>query len=216
MSLHDIFAELHRQFDRKEEMDRYAAAARAVANEERKRLRKVGDAVPVFRLTDPDVGDISSAEFLERGALVVSFYRGLWCPYCQKDLLALQKVIQGIRDANASAVAVTQVLPPEVRRRLHDEHAFSFSLLADIDGAAAEQFGIRWSPDDYRLIETELGMNIVTLRGSGPWIFPMQARYVIAPSGVILFADIVFDYEQRSEPAAVLSVLNPNGLRPQR
>jgi peroxiredoxin len=215
MSLREIFAELHQQFEGKDIMDRYAAVARVVADEQKKRFRKVGDSVPAFKLTDPYLGDVSSTELLQHGALVVSFYRGLWCPHCQKDLLGLEGVMQEIRQANASAVAVTYGLSVEVRRRLHEVHAFSFPLLNDIDGAVAEQFGIRWSAGDYQLIEAELGMDIVTLRNGGPWIFPMQASYVVAPGGIIILANVVFDYEQRSEPADVLSVLSPSASRHQ-
>lgn len=71
----------------------------------------------------------------------------------------------------------------------------------------AEQFGIRWPTDEANLIETELGMNLVTLHGDGPWIVPMQARFVVGPDGMIVFANVAFDYDQRSEPAAVLPVL---------
>jgi peroxiredoxin len=212
MSLRDIFAELHKEFDEKDALDRYTAAARVVVEEEKKRLRRIGDSVPAFELADPDFGEVSSTELLQRGPLVVNFYRGLWCPLCQKDLLGLDAVMREVH-TKASAVAITQGISAEVRRRLREAHVFSFPLINDVDGVVAKQFGIRWSPDDYRLIEAELGIDIATLRDGGPWIFPMQARYVIATDGTIIFTNVVFDYTERSEPSDLISVLSPPVVR---
>jgi peroxiredoxin len=207
MSLRDALAELYSQFDSDQLHARYAAAARIIADEEKRRARQVGDRVPPFSLDDPDFGTLSSSELLQRGALVVNFYRGLWCSYCQRDLLGLERTVPDLRKANASIAAITHGLEKDVREKLRRTASLSFPILDDIDGNVAEQFGIRWPAEDANLIETELGMNLVTLRGSGPWIVPMQARFVIDPNGVIVFANIAFDYDQRSEPAAVLPVL---------
>jgi peroxiredoxin len=122
-------------------------------------------------------------------------------------LLGLERTVPDLRKANASIAAITHGLEKDVREKLRRTASLSFPILDDIDGNVAEQFGIRWPAEDANLIETELGMNLVTLRGSGPWIVPMQARFVIDPNGVIVFANIAFDYDQRSEPAAVLPVL---------
>jgi peroxiredoxin len=207
MSLQEIFADLHRRFDKRNIMDRYAAAARVIVEEERRRLLNVGDRVPHFELKDPEFGDFSSAGLLQQGPLVVTFYRGLWCSLCQEDLLELEQIMPAIRQAKGAAVAVTHNLPADARRSLHEARGFSFPLMNDFDGTVAEQFGIRWSQGDYRLIEKELGMDVITLRDGGPWIVPMQARYVIAPGGLVIFADAVFDYAERSNPSDALSVL---------
>jgi peroxiredoxin len=207
MSLQQIFAELREQFHHKDVMDRYAAAAGAVAREEKRRVLRVGDSVPPFKLSDPEVGELSSVDLLRHGVLIISFYRGFWCPYCQRDLLRLDAVMAEIGDIEASAVAVTRGLAGEARQRLLREHSFNFLLVNDVDGMAAESFGIRWSPEDSQLIEKELGMDVITLRDIGPWIFPMQARFVLAKDRSILFADVVFDYKQNSDASEMLSVL---------
>jgi peroxiredoxin len=83
----------------------------------------------------------------------------------------------------------------------------SFPIIDDTDGQIAQQFGLRWSVDDVELIDTEMGLDLVSFRGTRPWILPMQARYLIRQDGVIAFANVAFDYEQRTEPGAVLPAL---------
>ena len=82
-----------------------------------------------------------------------------------------------------------------------------FPVLDDEEGDVAVRFGLRWAPDDSRLIEEQLGLNLFSFRGTEPWIVPMQARYVIGCDGIIAFAEVAFDYSQRSEPASILPVL---------
>ena len=207
MSLRNALEGLRVQSDRLEAAARYVAAAKVIVEEGKKRLLKVGDHAPAFSLQDPRVGCVSSSKLLREGPLVVNFYRGLWCPYCQLDLASLEGVTADISHAKASVIAITHDLEGGVRQRFLEVHPISFPLLDDSDGKVAEAFGIRWSPDDSRLIEAELGMDIVTLRGDGPWILPMQARYVLGLDGLIAFADVIFNYDERSEPSVVLPVL---------
>lgn len=90
-SLRDALAALYSRFDADQLVERYSAAAKLVAEEERRRVRQVGDRVPPFNLTHPERGYISSSDLLDEGPLIVSFYRGLWCSYCQRDLLGVEE-----------------------------------------------------------------------------------------------------------------------------
>lgn len=208
MSLKEIFEGLRRTSAEKDIMDRYAAAAGVVAKEERRRILKVGDHVPPFKLSDPQGGVVDSAELLRRGPLVVNFYRGLWCPSCQSDLLKLDVVMQEVGDANVSATAITYGLSAEAQRRLFAAHPFSFPIVNDAAGTAAEQFGIRWSPEERRFIEAELGLDTLRTNDFAPWISPIQARYVVVPNGEIIFTNVVFGVTERSEPADILPALS--------
>jgi peroxiredoxin len=212
MSLRDALAELYSRLDADQHRERYAAVADFIADEEKRRVHQVGDQAPAFALTDPDLGSVSSSEFLLRGPLIVNFYRGLWCSYCQQDLLGLEQITPDIRKANASIVVITHDLEAAARQRLRQTTNFGFPIVDDVAGEVAEQFGIRWAPEDASLIESALGADLVTLRGTGPWILPMQARYVIGRDGVIVFANIAADYDQRSEPATILPVLAELGF----
>lgn len=212
MSLREAFAELYSQLDAAQHRERYAAVADLISDQEKRRIRQVGDHAPAFALTDPDFGKVISSDILLQGPLIVNFYRGLWCSYCQQDLLGLERIMPDIRKAGASVVVVTHHLEATVRQRLRQETNFDFPIVDDLSGEVAEQFGIRWAPEDASMIENALGADLVTLRGTGPWILPMQARYVVRQDGVIVFANIAAEYDQRSEPAAVLPILAELGL----
>src|ERR1700749_4601321 len=104
MALREVLVDLYSRFDSTQMQARYAAAAKAITDEEKKRVRRVGDRIPVFSVKDPLFGTISSSQLLQRGPLVLNFYRGLWCSYCQLDLLDLEQTLPDIRKANGSVV----------------------------------------------------------------------------------------------------------------
>jgi peroxiredoxin len=211
MSLQDILIELKDLPDSLERDARYAAVADLIAAEEKRRLRGVGDLAPVFSLGGPRFGHVSSAKLLRRGPLVVNFYRGLWCSYCQRDLVELEQAMTDIRSLEASVLAITHDIA-HANRAIPGDLEVSFPILDDKDGRVAEQFGLRWSPEEAQIIETQLGMNIVTMRGTGPWIFPMHARYVIDQYGIIAFAEVVYNWDTRSKPSHIVPVLAGLGL----
>ncbi len=203
MALRDALAGLYSRFEADQHRERYAAAAHLIADEEKRRVRKVGDEAPGFDLKDPDFGSVTSSELLRQGPLIVNFYRGLWCSYCQRDLLGLEQIMPEIDKAKASVVAITHSMEKTVRERLRQTINLGFPIVDDMDGTVAQQFGIRWPVEDAHLIETALGTDLPLSRGLGPWILPMQARYVIGQDGIIAYANIAGDYDQRSEPASV-------------
>jgi hypothetical protein len=112
-----------------------------------------------------------------------------------------------IRNANASVVAITHGFDSDVRARLKQTVNISFPIVGDTDGLVAEQFGLRWGASDADLIDTEMGLDLISFRGTRPWIVPMQARYPVRQDSVVAFANVAFDYNQRTEPAAVLPTL---------
>jgi peroxiredoxin len=207
MCLRDALATLYRSYDSNQLAERYTAAAKLVSEEERRHVRGVGDRVPPFDVNHPEKGRISSRELLDKGPLIVNFYRGLWCSYCQRDLLGVEEAFPRISAANAFVIAITRGLNSGIRTKLTEATSISFPMVDDTDGLIAERFGLRWSARDADMIDAAMGMDLVTLRGTGPWIFPMQARYMIQQDGVIGFANVAFDYDQRTEPAAVLPAL---------
>lgn len=186
---------------------RLRAAEELIAAEELRRVLRVGDQAPMFSLPHSKLGPISSAELLRQGPLIISFYRGLWCPYCQRDLVELEEEMLGFKSTNAAAVAISHQISSGTSGEFGDAHKFSFPVLDDITGGVAEQFGIRWSVDDLNLIQRELGTDLPIFRGTEPWIRPMQARYVIGRDSGIAFAEIAFSYDQRTAPLEILPTL---------
>src|SRR5215471_17429439 len=116
-----------------------------------------GDPAPTFMLPDPDDVMISSAELLENGPLVVTFYRGIWCPYCRQDLKHLANAAPDIRSCGASLVAIAHQTVPDSNGKFQREHGLEFPILDDRQGDVAVAYRIRWSPQELAAAEERLG-----------------------------------------------------------
>lgn len=169
---------------------------------------KVGDKAPEFTLPDPNGNAVSSAKLLENGSIVLSFYRGTWCPYCNEDLKALEAARVQIEDKGATLVAVSQQTAPNSRKSQRDNH-LGFPILGDAGGELTAQFGVRWLIPEYlRPIHKQLGADITVFNGDDSWTLPMPARFVIGQDGLIKYAEVNADYTYRPEPEEVLEVLD--------
>ena len=148
-----------------------------------------------------------SAGLLQKGPLVVTFYRGVWCPYCNMDLQAIEEAANGIRALGASLVAISPQTAPN-RRKSKRENALSFPILSDHGNAVANAFGLRFRlPDDLIAVYKGFGNDLAIGNGEGSWTLPMPARYVIGTDGVIAYAEVNPDYTRRPDPSELLPVL---------
>jgi peroxiredoxin len=172
------------------------------------RAKKAGDTAPVFTLNDPDGKPVSSRELLAQGPLVISFYRGVWCPYCNLELQALQEAFAEITARGASLVAISPQTAPNSRKSQR-ENKLDFPILSDRKSEVANAFGIRFALPDY-LVELYKGFknDLPTFNDDPSWVLPMPARYVIGIDGIIAYAEVNPDYTQRPDPSELLPVLD--------
>jgi peroxiredoxin len=171
------------------------------------RALKAGDVAPTFALQDPDGKLVSSAELLAKGPLVVSFYRGVWCPYCNMELQALQAALPEFHKAGASLVAISPQTAVNSRKSTR-ENNLDFPILSDPHNDVAAAFGLRFPLPDY-LVELyqALKNDLPNFNGDDSWTLPMPGRYVIGQDGVIRYAEVNPDYTLRPEPQDLLPVL---------
>jgi peroxiredoxin len=186
----------------------HRATAELIASGQAKRALKAGDKAPDFVLNDPDGKPVSSRGLLAKGPLVLSFYRGVWCPYCNMELQALQAELAAIEARGASLVAISPQTAPNSRRSQR-ENKLGFPILTDAKAEVANAFGIRFALPNY-LVEVYKGFkNDLPLVNDDPsWVLPMPARYVIGTDGIIAYAEINPDYTQRPDPSELLPVLD--------
>jgi len=172
------------------------------------RAKKAGDAAPQFTLRDPEGKPVSSRDLLAKGPLVVSFYRGVWCPYCNLELQALQSALPEITARGASLIAISPQTAANSRKSQRD-NKLEFPILSDIKSEVANAFGIRFALPDY-LVELYKGFgNDLALVNDDPsWVLPMPARYVIGTDGIIAYAEVNPDYTRRPDPSELLPVLD--------
>jgi peroxiredoxin len=171
------------------------------------RALKAGDQAPAFLLNDPEGHQVSSADLLAEGPLVLSFYRGVWCPYCNMELQALQAALPQIRALGASLAAISPQAPVNSRKSVR-QNALDFPILSDPRNDIAAAFGLRFALPDY-LVELYQGLknNLPAFNGDPSWTLPMPARYVIAPDGTIVYAEVNPDYTRRPEPEDMLPAI---------
>lgn len=183
------------------------ATAELIASGAADRALKKGDRAPDFALPDPEGAIVDSRALLAQGPLVVSFYRGVWCPYCNLELKALQATLPDYRAAGAQLVAISPQTRANSRKAVRD-HGLDFPILSDANGDVARAFGVRFALPDYLVdLYKQLGNDLPNVNGDPSWTLPMPARYVIAPDGVIAYAEVNPDYTRRPEPEALLPAL---------
>lgn len=186
----------------------HRATAELIDSGQAQRARKAGDTAPEFTLKDPDGNDVVSRDLLAKGPLVVSFYRGVWCPYCNLELQALQAALPEIAARGASLVAISPQTAPNSRKSQR-ENKLDFPILSDVRSEVAAAFGIRFALSDelialYKTFKNDLP----TFNADPSWVLPMPARYVIGTDGVIAYAEVNPDYTHRPDPSELLPVLD--------
>ena len=179
-----------------------------IATGQAEQALSVGAQAPEFNLTDADGNEIVLKDLLAKGPVVLSFYRGVWCPYCNIELQALEAAHQAIKAKGATLVAISMQGAADSRKSQRDNN-LSFPILTDKAGELANKLGIRWQVQDY-VIEFKKMFNVVlpNIHGDGQWNLPMPARYVIDTNGTIAYAEVNPDYTQRPEPSDLFPVLD--------
>ena len=176
------------------------------------RALKAGDQAPGFELPDGDGMLWRSDDLLRNGPLVIVFYRGRWCAYCNAQLSALQEVHSKIAEAGASLVAIS----PQTRKHSYmtrDMHKLRFPLLSDQGNQVARKFGLvyRLSPELQAMYESIM-TKLPGYNGDQSWELPLAATYVVQSNGKISSVRIDADWRKRPEPEEILHALNAEQL----
>ncbi|BCF93205.1 MULTISPECIES: peroxiredoxin-like family protein [Paraburkholderia] len=185
----------------------HRTTAELIATGQAERSLKVGDLAPTFTLANAEGEVVSSTEMLKQGPLVVTFYRGVWCPYCNIDLQAIEEVADEIRTLGASLVSISmQTATSSLKSQRQNK--LSYPILVDEGGKTADGFGIRFRLQD-ELIDAYKGFDIdlPVINGEPSWTLPMPARYVIAQDGTIAYAEVSPDYTKRPDPGELVAAL---------
>lgn len=169
---------------------------------------KAGDRAPDFRLPDSRGGFVRLHALLAKGPVVVSFFRGAWCTYCNLELRALQSALPAIKQLGAQLVAISpQTLHESVSTA--EKNGLEFPVLNDAGSHTAQAYGVAFNlPRELRLIYTQSGHALPDKNGDKSWMLPIPATYVIDRDGVIALAFIDVDYRNRLEPKDIVAALH--------
>ena len=169
---------------------------------------RVGQKAPDFTLPNERGNTVTLYEELKKGPVVVVFYWGEWCPFCNLQLRALEKSYLDIKKAGASLVAISpQKQAGTVKQKR--QHKLSFPLLTDYLGRTLKAYGLVYDvPKEMQATLGDLyGVDLASTQASGRAELPVTATYIIAPNGTVTAAVVDFDYTRRMEPAEILKVL---------
>jgi peroxiredoxin len=167
----------------------------------------VGALAPLFTLPDARGGEVALAELLGQGPVVLVFYRGAWCPYCNLQLVAYQRALGDIRAAGAMLVAVSPQTPDQ-SLTLAEQRALEFPVLSDAANRVAGEYGLVFTAADAATTTMrELGIELASFNGDDTNTLPAASTFVIGPDGRIRFASVSGDYRWRVGPDEVLAAL---------
>lgn len=184
-----------------------AAARELAASGQADRALTVGTAAPRFALPSASGRIVALDDLLAAGPVVLTFYRGAWCPYCNLALRALQQHHDQITELGARLAAVSPQIPDE-SLTLTEKHALAFDVLSDIGSNTAAAYGLAFDlTDDLAAVYDKLGFDLQRVNGGHPRTLPLPATYVIDTGRIIRWAFANTDYTIRAEPADILAAL---------
>lgn len=171
------------------------------------RAVKEGDMAPDFKLPDAKGNQVALSMLLARGPVVLAFYRGGWCPYCNLQLRAYQRILPEIRNLGAQLVAVSPE-PPDASLSTAEKNALEFDVLSDVNATAAKAYRLLFDLSE-RLKAAYVGMDkdLSAINADGQWHLPIPATYVIGQDGRIVLAFVDPEYRHRLEPTEILAAL---------
>lgn len=171
---------------------------------------KVGDKLPQASLINASNESVNLYDCLAQGPLIINFYRGAWCPYCNIELRAYKELLPQIKEAGANLVAISPELP-DTSMSLMEKHELEFEVLSDVNNAFAKELGLVFRVDDALLAVYEsFGINWDEAQGNTNKEIPIPATYVIDTDGSVLLASVDTDYTKRLEPSIALEAITIN------
>ena len=164
-------------------------------------------AAPDFTLPSADGAPVRLADLLAEGPVVLTFYRGAWCPYCNTQLRDYQARLDEIEAAGAQLVAISPEVP-DSSRATRDANALAFPVLSDAGHRVSRDYGLVFRVDGATRDRYEaVGIDLARAHGGDAWELPVPATYVIDRDGTIRSAFVEADYTQRASVGQVLEAL---------
>ena len=169
---------------------------------------KVGAKAPGFKLPDGEGKKRSLSKLLKKGPVVLVFYRGEWCPFCNLQLRALEDVHEDIKKLGAELIAIAPQ-KEEYAASQKESNKLSYPLLSDIKGKTMRDYNLLYKvPAPLKNIyKNKYGIDLDKYNGEGRWELPVTATYIIGTDGTIKGGLVDLDYTKRMEPADILKVL---------
>ena len=166
-----------------------------------------GDIAPDFTLPNITGDPVTLYRALNSGPVVLSFYRGGWCPFCNLELQALQAQLSEFRALGANLIGISPETPDNSLSAI-DKHQLEFEVLSDIGNKTASKYGLLFTVyEEMRPLYLKWRLDVPASNGDDSWELPVPATYVIDTASVVRAAHVDKDYTRRMEPAQILATL---------
>lgn len=168
---------------------------------------QAGQRAPNFTLPDAAGQPVSLAALLAAGPVVLVFYRGNWCPYCNVQLRAYNQALASFEALNATLVAVSPQTP-DLTSLTVEEKELRFPVLSDLGNAVAKQYGLAFQVGEavYHTLHG-VGIDLAVFNGDDSGELPLTGTFVIARDGTVAWAATDANFKLRPDPAVLLDVL---------
>jgi peroxiredoxin len=168
---------------------------------------KEGAQAPDFTLPDACGNVVRLSHLLEQGPVVISFYRGQWCPYCHLELRAYQEVVPQLQARRTSLVAISpQTL--DHSKVLAEKLGLTFTLLSDRGNQVAREYGLVFTIDKgVRRAHLRVGADLPEFNGTDAWDLPMAGTFLVDQSGTVCLAFVEPDFTRRLDPSVIVARL---------
>ena len=169
---------------------------------------KVGAKAPDFSLKNPNGKVVKLSALLKKGPVILTFYRGAWCPYCNLQMHQLKESQAQFKKYGASIVAITPQTPDKSVDQFKKD-GYPFEVLSDLDYAVIKSYNLYWEvPAELdAAYKHAFGLDVAAFNGKGRLGLPIPGTLVIDKTGVIRAAFAENDYKKRMEPADILAIL---------
>jgi peroxiredoxin len=168
----------------------------------------INSKAPDFKLKDQDGKDVSLKELRKKGPVVIVFYRGNWCPYCNRHLQQLQDSLELIKKAGAQLVAITPELQEGIQKTIEKTKA-TFPILHDEDLKMMKAYAVAFQLDDRTMGRYKnAGIDLVAINDKkNANYLPIPAVYIVNKEGTIAFRFFDSDYKKRVTVKEILQNL---------
>jgi peroxiredoxin len=215
MSLKEQLAEYRAGWFKRVPLPRQAIMERHIAelqNSLVKTALKAGDHAPDIVLGNASGKTVDVGALLKHGPVIVTFYRGGWCPYCNLELRAFEQALPEIKAAGASLVAISPEKPDDTLTTA-EKNALSFEVLSDVGQEVGRAFGLVYVfTEELKRAYEGFGLDIPAKNGANEWALPIAATYLIGQDGKIAYACTDADYRDRADPQDLLGLLKTAAL----
>lgn len=187
----------------------YAAGIQSVADSGTlAKAVQAGQKAPDFTLKNAKGADVTLSTLLKDGPVVLTWYRGGWCPYCNLTLAALQKALPDIKATGAQLVALTPELPDKSLTTA-EKNSLKFQVLTDLNNEIAKRYNVAFELTPEVAKRYKQHFDLVEYNGAeaGDTTLPLAATYIIDRTGMVRYAFLDADYRKRAEPADIVAFL---------